>query len=1269
MAGAQELRGGGAAAAADRAPSGSSFSSLEHQWLRAMRGFGLSGSDQQIVDDARQCLRRALTPCHSSHSSGGGGDDDERLRGYSLIPISDLQSKQRIPCCSHLTWSSNEFRKWVHQSESILSNQRTLQRTRLILIGYLTSESLGEKDQLVDGSLYVQDNTGVLPCVLLHFKLEWLECLMLFPSWVYIPQTDQIKAGYVEILEDPVQVNPGPEKVIDIIPVFYPGPATQLLNSRPQHKKMAKLNVAGELSRLSTRLYIHQKTFFFLFLKCFSSAVYLPVLVQKTPQLVWHHALQLGHKYVLTALKMSCLKASGLKIFITSSSSQLRPYCMEQVKEQFLERTPTLSTMASMQFNKLLEKEEEEMMLVTVQKSKMISYIGTITQVLNAQAGLYELDNKFTLCLAYQQLLNSGRGLRPGACIELQDVHLVQKPLATSPSVLGACLRSTVVLKSFSTCSTLHQPVVSFGNLYMQLLLHYNLHLSLYLWLVSLLETFEQRFCYSTQCKQLLLCCNHQVPGVAEKFIVPILNSLVLSRKQERNIHQEILAEKHDCPLEQYQFQEPPCQIPDFSLLCAMVEKRCWESFSPLQQLSAASEIHHLSAQELNRRLAWSHYSLSAESFQPQMVLLGVLKSSRNGFLQLQDRSKSLPCVIFHKDGRPFADTSLIGCLLQIETFQLTIERFLQSNFPSWQQLETHEYIKEKRIRLYVQFCFEDVKILHTPEKRAPEGPAVGERAFSGVKGSDTSVAELRTPERRGSSVGRAKPGSSTLEPPQSTAREVSCVSRLFLVTQKEGLVRRNYLQNSGGNAEDDRAAHLCFQATAQWMGQPELCKSLGGSGAQQDLHASALEETSEAPQKVLLLFMRQSLQWFPFLHPDHLYQLVLPQCLDLAVFDKMCFSPAPGSLLNMLNGSVFLRVPDTAQLHHVSPISQLVSAVSEAERKQFSIAEILSPSFTGSLVSFLGEIVERCLCESLAGKKSVTDFCTQQKGNLFPRDYTVKLSMSPAVGSPLLLDVYIEATYLPDLWGLLPGARILFQNLQRKVSRFRNVYCTYIASSCMWLLTPPSYNPPSHHLGSLPLLPEVYLFNMRLQPPGQCQAQATCHLTCVLSLSLQWICSLCNSTSTEGRGGQYNPSCLSHTGVSKASAKILVEDGTNEFVVLCKNQQVQELLGLSPKEWGVMQKHLQSKGSVFIQHNEVSTGPGRREELEDLFTWYLRSLCRSPLVCRSILLTFRLDKKPAEVPEAGPRQLRRFFSNELEFLSQMENRRNLICLNIQKVT
>lgn len=57
--------------------------------------------------------------------------------------------------------------------------------------------------------------------------------------------------------------------------------------------------------------------------------------------------------------------------------------------------------------------------------------------------------------------------------------------------------------------------------------------------------------------------------------------------------------------------------------------------------------------------------------------------------------------------------------------------------------------------------------------------------------------------------------------------------------------------------------------------------------------------------------------------------------------------------------------------------------------------------------------------------------------GSLLASDHSVKLSIAAAAGSPIVLDIYIAATYLQHLRGLLPGAKILFQNLERKISRY----------------------------------------------------------------------------------------------------------------------------------------------------------------------------------------------------------------------------------------
>ncbi|OXB76234.1 UNVERIFIED_CONTAM: hypothetical protein H355_014642 [Colinus virginianus] len=1102
-------------------------SAAEQRWLQAARDFAL------------RALPARLGPGETERPPL-----DAVLR---FISISDLKHQQHTPCCSHLTWSTNKFKEWAHQGRGALPTHSSLPRAYLILVGYLTDGRQEDKD----GCLYVKDNTGIIPCELLHFELEWLESLFLFPSWAYVPQTDHGAAGYIEVLEDPVPVNCLPKEVSETIPVIYPTLAEPLLVSRIPCKKRTKLNVAGELSRLSPLLCIHQQTFFFLFLKCFTSVVWVPVLVKKPNQLAWHHTLQLGHKYTVTGLSISSLKKSGQRMFVTSVSSCLLPYCAEQVKEQALDSSwqGESSLSASLETTEQLNDSSElsiEEWPGSVKESKIISYVGTVTKVLNAQAGLYELDSKVCLCLAYQQLLNSARGIRPGACVELIDVHLIQKPLVSSPFiVLGACLNSTVLLRSFSRLSTPYQPPVTSRNLYLQLLFRYNLGMPLYLWLVSLLETFKERFSCFFGRQRLLLSSIHRNPGPAEKFLVPILQAVVPDRRETRDIYNEILAKIHHCPLQKYLTLDAPYQVPSLSALGRVAEQKGWEGFCPSQLLSPL-EAQHMGAQELNRRLAWSYCTLSAGSFQPRLILLGVLRvSSRKSSLQLRDSSGTLPCVISHRDGSPFANTALIGSLLQVENYQLVVERFIQSDFPSWEQLENSEHVREKKTSIYVQFYIEDVQVLHSVEGQSQKEPQSKNTSLR-RKNDGSSTSDLDILEAKVLKLEDPKPdpgGDKSCQRGESSTGRSSCVSHLFLVTQKEGLMLRNYqLLREGGVEEQE--LQRSFQATVLWLGRPQLW-----SHPRETESLPELEEASHSGEEGVT---RQE---------------------DLEVFDKLSFPPVPAEFLGRPSFPLCLPVQDNWHLQHETWISfpnecQLATKalLTGMDQRISSIPEILSNSFRGSLVSFSGEIVERTLCASPKNEKpSATLSLRKQKGSLLASDHSVKLSISAAAGSPIVLDIYIAATYLQHLRGLLPGAKILFQNLERKISR------------------------------------------------------------------------------------------------------VLVEDGTGEALVLCRNQHVAAMLGLSLLEWEAVQSCVQSRGSLFIQYGEA-TGTGCVEELEDPIACYLRNLCRSSLICRPILLDFSLDRKPSKVLQPAPVQLRNFRCGEVEFVSQVRPRQSLLCLNVEEV-
>lgn len=115
-----------------------------------------------------------------------------------------------------------------------------------------------------------------------------------------------------------------------------------------------------------------------------------------------------------------------------------------------------------------------------------------------------------------------------------------------------------------------------------------------------------------------------------------------------------------------------------------------------------------------------------------------------------------------------------------------------------------------------------------------------------------------------------------------------------------------------------------------------------------------------------------------------------------------------------------------------------------------------------------------------------------------------------------------------------------LFLTSTLSYCRFHNVYCTYIASSCVSIISLPAFPLPSRWvLGFFPLYsvprnvsvfqashipvssspagegsypPLVFLSNLQPHLQHLPQARILCHLSCVLTLSLQWVCSLCSS-------------------------------------------------------------------------------------------------------------------------------------------------------------
>ncbi|XP_073090945.1 CST complex subunit CTC1 isoform X2 [Manis javanica] len=1112
---------------------------------------------------------------------------------YSFVSVEDLRTHQHLPCCSHLSWSSNEYQVWAQEAGP---SGTPLPRERLLLLGTLTDLSGDLEQECSNGDLYVRDNTGMLGCELIDLDLSWLGNLFLFPSWSYLPPArwNSSGKGHLELWGVPVPVFPltiSPGSLAPI-PVLYSETASHLLRHRSKLRGVQP-NLAGKLVQLSALVKSPNRTYFVLSLGGLSPASsqagnHVSVVVQIPAQLVWHRALWPGRTYVLTALRVSKIRHHSHHVWVTSPSSRLLPLKPECVQELELELDEPLSEanpMPLMTSNSQDRKEQKGL----VRDSRLLSYMGMVTGVVNQPAGLYELDGQLELCLAYQQFRTLRRVVRPGVSLELQDVHLLQSVGgATRRPVLAPCLRGAVLLRGFSRqkpeTQVSHPTQGAF--LYEQLVWERQLGLPLYLWVTKALEELACKLCpHVLRHHQFLRHSSPGSPSLGLQLLAPTLDVLAPPCSPSRNAHSEILEQPHNCPLQKYTRLQTPCSFPMLATLKEEGQRRAWASFDP-QALLPLPEASHLTSCQLNQHLAWSWLCLLPSTFHPAQVLIGVLvASSRKGCLQLRDQSGSLPCLLLAKHSQPFSDPRLIGCLVRAERFQLVVERDVRSNFPSWKELGMTSFIQKQQARVYVQFFLADALILPVP------------RPVLHSATSSASPTEHPLPE--GPHVGQ---------------------SRLFLLSHKEALMKRNFCVPPGANPEEPKPT-LSFHVSGSWLGGTQRKEGTGWGPPEP-------KGDENKDQKVLLIFLGSSVRWFEFLHPGQVYRLVAP-------------GPSDEWTLELESSQ---DIPDVLGINRALPES--------------SLTDLLSGKFTDSLVSFSAEILSRSLCEPLPAPLWMKPGSPAVRGCV---KLTVALDTADSEFPPHL-DIYIEDPHLPPQLGLLPGAQVYFSQLEKKVSRSHNVYCCFRSSTYVQVLS----FPPETTI-SVPL-PHIYLAELLQSGQAPFQATASCHIVSVFNLQLLWVCAHCTSLCPQGRCTRQGSTCPTQTCVSQASIRLLVEDGTAEAVVTCKNQHVAAALGLCPGEWTSLLECVRGPGRVALQF----TGPGAQLEssakIDEPLNHFLRTLCTSLSVLRPIVLSFELERKSSKITPLEPPRLQRFQCGELPLLTHVNPRIRLSCLSIQEL-
>uniref|UniRef100_A0A8C9A775 CST complex subunit CTC1 n=1 Tax=Prolemur simus TaxID=1328070 RepID=A0A8C9A775_PROSS len=1199
-------------------------STSEQDWLKTAEAF-IQETLCPTGKEPNVQLTQLVIDCVKTVWSSQGSNQGLTLPlSYSFVSVQDLRTHQQLPCCSHLSWSSSAYQAWAQE---VGPNGTPLPREQLLLLGTLTDLSGDVEQERRDGGLYVRDNTGILCCELIDLDLSWLGHLFLFPRWSYLPPTrgNFSGEGHLELWDAPVPVfpltiSPGPPIPI---PVLYTESASHMLRLRSKPRGVQQ-NLAGKLVRLSALVKSQRKSYFVLSLGESSSEVsetasHVSIVVQIPAQLVWHRALWPGKAYVLTELRVSRVRGHRYRVWTTSPSSRLlplKPECVEELEmdlegpllEAYPKPVPTPSN-----------SQDKTGQRGLIRDSTLLSYSGTVTGVLNEAAGLYELDGQLGLCLAYLQFRGLRRVMRPGVCLELQDVHLLQSVGGgTRRPVLAPCLRGAVLFRGFSRqkpgTQSSHQ--VFGASLYEQLVWERQLGLPLYVWASKALEELAFKLCpHVLRYQQLLQPSFPGNPGLGLQLLAPTLDLLAPPGSPIRKAHVEILQELHHCPLQKYAQLQTPYFFPTLATLKDEGQRRAWASFDP-KALLPLPEASHLSSCQLNHRLAWSWFCLQPSAFQPAQVLLGVLvASSHKGCLQLRDQSGSLHCLLLAKHSQPLTDPRLLGCLVRAEKFQLVVERNVRSSFPSWKELSTPGFIQKQQSRIYVQIVLADALILPVPK-------------------SCLHSATGATPQ-----TDSTCPDGPHIEQ-----------SRLFLLSHKEALMKRNFCVPEGANPEVPKPT-LCFYVSGSWLGGTQKKEGTGWGPPEP-------QGNEDKDQKVLLIFLGSSVRWFEFLHPGQVYRLVAPGTPTSMLFEKdasSCTSQRPLELAGCVS---CLTVQDkwTLELESSQDIPDVVAT--NKALPESSLTDLLSDNVTNSLVSFSAEILSRTLCKPLLTPLQMKPEDTEAMTGCVK--LTVALQTADC-DSPPHLDIYIEDPHLPPLLGLLPGARVHFVQLEKRVSRSHNVYCCFRSSTYVQVLS----FPPETTI-SVPL-PRIYLAELLQGGRAPFQATASCHIVSVFSLQLCWVCAHCTSICSQGKCTREDPTCPTQTSVSQASIRLLVEDGTAEAVVTCRNHHVAAALGLCPSEWTSLLEFVREPGKVALQFVGLGAQLESSAKIDEPLTLFLRTLCTSSSVLRPIVLSFELERKSSKIVPLEPPRLQQFQCGDLPLLTRVNPRLGLFCLSIQE--
>ncbi|XP_073794829.1 CST complex subunit CTC1 isoform X1 [Danio rerio] len=1188
-----------------------SYSRADQRWLSAVfeavqqqfsplldsDGFSVARLAQSVVEKVQRAV---------------GSDCADLPVSYRIVSVSELIRDQRTACCSSLCWSSAHYRDQAKKAEQTLPNYKALPRDNLLLIGFLCD---GRADGKSEGEWRVRDAGGSVPCMMLKSSCLWLGRLMLFPTWNYIPQNAPGAAGYLELVDPPVCVT------LEAM-TFDPGGAlTEVMSVRHAAELLAHscedqvcVCVGGQVCVVGPLLLIRGKRFFCLVLSDGGSSVAL--IIRELKHQYWRQCVCVGQSVWISSLRVCSLGAlEGRRVLTDSCQSRLHPHTplQESSEEQDTEddtHTPadTTHTLADATRTPADDTRLASDPAVRVKPSTIISFKGTVTKILNAEAGLYELDGQVGLCLAYQPTQKWGGGLRPGAEIQLHNVHFTYQASAFAPrAVLWACLRSSVQITAFSRLCSELQVTEPHGAL-QRLLLERNLGPSQYLWLCYCQKAIAERL--SPRWVRPDRVC------VVAGRLLDVVCDAEQKTKKKRNIYTEMIQEPHHCPISMYCVRWPSAALWSVQQLCVWMQREVWSSLSLPALLSASAP--HMTALELNSALRWSSVELRLEEASPDpLLLLGVLElQAESATLQLRDHTHKLHCLCVCRDHSPNISTAWQGCLVCVRRCTLVMERFMKTNFPSWKHLDQPSYITLKHCRVYLQLCMDDLIII------SPSSSMSHQMAESKLTHGHTHRSCGESSKRlRSADAGVCERADSS----------AVCVSLLFRLENKHGVTLQNVSADTHTRQLGFKCRAVCVGGVQRWSHDPKNCRIQE-------------RERDGGGQTVELHFRGSCVRWFPVLHPGCVYRLIALNTEDVGVLEAKGVS-ARGGVTQLSSPSLLLQPQ-----WRVHTLTEEPADAQAAAPALMSVSEVLHSSSAPEVVSFHGIISQRITLqednEAQPKIKSVSPTADTQE------DLRVRLTVQDAECPGLMVHVYLDLSCGLYTLGLITGAALQVHHVQRKVSRACNVYCRSLPISYVSVtgLRPAAAAPPP---------PMMLLGSWASVGSQQCLvAQVKGHVVCVLSLRLQWICSLCGSIFTQTTCGRTHPPCDSTSAVFQAEAKVVLEDGTGEAHVWFSSESVCGLLMLNAVQWEGLQRLVRVKGHVKVYTR------GRTmtcdDSPDDSIVQYLSCLCSSVSVCRQIHVTCR-----RRAQKTGKSQLRKVHRGQTEFICKFPPALQLQCQHI----